>query len=65
MPAFPPTLSADQAASLLGMSPQSIRRQISAGTFAFPSRKSGSTYLIPARPIYDFLGLEPEQSPAA
>lgn len=65
MSLFPPILSADQVASLLGMSSQSVRRQITAGTFAFPARKSGNTYLIPSRPIYDFLGLEPEHLPAA
>lgn len=58
MTTHPPTLNTDQVAALLGMSSQSVRRQINEGTFAFPARKSGSTYLIPARPILEFLELD-------
>lgn len=58
MNATPSTLSPSQAGSLLGMSSQSVRRQINEGTFAFPARKSGSSYLIPARPILEFLELD-------
>lgn len=58
MTASPTLINVDRAAALLGMSPPSVRRQITTGTFAFPARKSGSTYLIPARPILEFLGLE-------
>lgn len=59
------TLTPEEVAGLLRMSTSTVRRQINSGKFAFPARKTGNTYLIPSRPIYDFLGLEPEHLPAA
>lgn len=58
----PAVFSPEEAGTLLGMSAQTVRRQINEGSFTFPAQRSGRVYLIPSRPILEFLGMD---APAA
>lgn len=55
----PTTVTTVQAASLLGISVSSVYRAIQEGAFPTPAARVGKgRYVIPARPLLEFLGLE-------
>ncbi|AIU92221.1 hypothetical protein AY498_09500 [Corynebacterium ulcerans] len=55
----PSTVSASIAAALLGMSQSSVYRAIQEGTFPTPAARVGKgRYVIPTRPLLEFLGLD-------
>lgn len=56
---FSPTLPAAMAARLLGMAKASVYRAIQEGTFPTPAARVGKgRYVIPTRPLLEFLGLD-------
>lgn len=54
----PTTVTVPTAAVLLGMSQSSVYRAIREGNFPTPAHQIGGRYIIPARPLLDFLGLD-------
>lgn len=54
----PTTVTVPTAAALLGMSKAGVYRAIRNGNFPTPAQQIGGRYIIPAKPLLDFLGLE-------
>lgn len=52
------TITAPVAARLLGMSTASVYRSIRDGAFPTPARQINGRYVIPAKPLLDFLGID-------
>lgn len=54
----PTTVTAPTAAALLGMSVASVYRAIRSGDFPTTAHRINGRYIIPAKPLLDFLGLD-------
>lgn len=49
----------DEAADLVGMHPDTIRRAVARGeNIGFPVFKAGRRYVVPKKPLYRALGIE-------
>ncbi|AZA08508.1 helix-turn-helix domain-containing protein [Corynebacterium pseudopelargi] len=52
------TVTGAVAASLLGISPAMAYRQIREGDFPVPAAKIGGRYVVPTKPLLEFLGID-------
>lgn len=50
-----PAIDLQDAATLLGAAPSTVRRAITRGDFTFPHCRIGQRWILPSKPLIEFL----------